>query len=107
MDKNQNRNYSVKWYKDCLLYQKNELKLTFNDLKDLHAGNYTCIITFLYNGKEYNYSRTTHLKLQASEEILKPGILGDSPKQVVEIEHMERGKCLKGLLFCMRVPLTA
>ncbi|KAJ1118322.1 hypothetical protein NDU88_006515, partial [Pleurodeles waltl] len=63
MDKNQNRNYSVKWYKDCLLYQKNELKLTFNDLKDLHAGNYTCIITFLYNGKEYNYSRTTHLKL--------------------------------------------
>ncbi|XP_078515069.1 interleukin-18 receptor 1-like [Lissotriton helveticus] len=85
MDQNKNRNYSVKWYKDCLLYKENELKLTFKELKDRDAGNYTCIIKFLYNGKEFNYSRTTNLKLQASVEVLKPGIVSDSSTQVVEI----------------------
>ncbi|XP_069492392.1 interleukin-18 receptor 1-like [Ambystoma mexicanum] len=71
--------------KDCILYNAKASQLHFKELNDSDSGNYTCIATFSYDGKEYNYTKTTHLKVKAFEEVIKPGIMGDSSVQVIEI----------------------
>uniref|UniRef100_A0A803KE07 Interleukin-18 receptor 1 n=1 Tax=Xenopus tropicalis TaxID=8364 RepID=A0A803KE07_XENTR len=69
-------NFSIVWYKNCKVYEKNKKIIHFDSLKYSDAGIYTFVITLTYNGAEFNISGATSLTLRDPTEPIKPHIKG-------------------------------
>nr|XP_033814908.1 interleukin-1 receptor accessory protein isoform X2 [Geotrypetes seraphini] len=84
---------TVSWYMDCNLmdgfverYPQGTV-LVFSMVRLRFEGNYTCIVTYEDNGKRYNLTRTTAMKVIGSPNNAKPPlILTPNSKTTFEFE---------------------
>ncbi|XP_053314501.1 interleukin-1 receptor accessory protein isoform X2 [Spea bombifrons] len=69
---------TVNWYLACQLVDgfterfPKGLNLTFLSVRQRYEGNYTCIVTYEENGKLYNLTRTSAVKVIGSPSLSKP-----------------------------------
>ncbi|XP_069068885.1 interleukin-1 receptor accessory protein isoform X2 [Pleurodeles waltl] len=79
---------SVTWYLDChVVYNYYErypqgVNLTFANVLMRYEGNYTCVLTFEDNGRKYNLTRTTTMKVIGSPNNARPPTIIQSSEKV-------------------------
>ncbi|XP_078521533.1 interleukin-1 receptor accessory protein isoform X2 [Lissotriton helveticus] len=79
---------SVTWYLNCnMVYNYNErypqgVNLTFSNVLMRYEGNYTCIVTFDDNGRKFNLTRTSTMKVIGSPANARPPTIIQSPDKV-------------------------
>ncbi|MEE6470332.1 hypothetical protein FKM82_008932 [Ascaphus truei] len=81
-----NTDCSVVWYKDYNVYKENGKEITFDEVSNSDAGNYSCVITLVHEGQKYNVTRTRRLIVEEPEDVVKPSIRGIDKVQFVDIE---------------------
>ncbi|KAG8445079.1 hypothetical protein GDO86_010008 [Hymenochirus boettgeri] len=79
---------AVSWYMNCNpgeFYERipKGLNLTFIKVRPFYEGNYTCIVTYEDNGKLYNLTRTSEVKVIGPPEDEKPPSMTAPSDQVI------------------------
>ncbi|XP_044145224.1 interleukin-1 receptor accessory protein isoform X1 [Bufo gargarizans] len=84
---------NVNWYMHCELVDgfvdrdPDGLNLKFLNMLQRYEGNYTCIVSYEENGREYNLTRTMYVKAIASRFYAKaPEMRTPSDKQTFEFQ---------------------
>ncbi|XP_062393226.1 interleukin-1 receptor type 1-like [Sardina pilchardus] len=88
---------SITWLKECKPLERadsSSMLLPFLDLKETDAGNYTCVLNFTYEGKNYTSARTAQLVLHDMILPRKPVIIvPDNETRVVEMGSRQELRC--------------
>ncbi|KFP04164.1 Interleukin-18 receptor 1, partial [Calypte anna] len=102
-----NQNDSIRWYKDCKIYEnETERELDFKTLVVEHSGIYTCKILISHEGKMYHSTNTIKLVVEEvglDEEIATEIVFYSmSPKITVVYGKEEVLNCTAFLGYYMR-----
>ncbi|XP_071601043.1 interleukin-18 receptor 1 [Heliangelus exortis] len=99
-----NQNDSIRWYKDCKIYEnETERELDFKTLVVQHSGIYTCKILISHEGKMYYSTNTIKLVVEEdAPEAVALEIVGLDEEIATEIGKEEVLNCTAFLGYYMR-----
>ncbi|KAM9388306.1 interleukin-18 receptor 1 [Phaethornis superciliosus] len=99
-----NQNDSVRWYKDCKIYEnETEQELDFKTLIVQDSGIYTCKILISHEGKMYHSTNTIKLVVEEdAPEAVALEIVGHDEEVATEIGKEEVLNCTGFLGYYMR-----
>ncbi|KAL4648489.1 interleukin-1 receptor accessory protein, partial [Arapaima gigas] len=82
-------NLSVQWFHNCNTYkwgsdreQKGQ-SLVIHLMRELYAGNYTCLVTYTFRGEKMNFTRVVALKPVSSSRIPKDPVIHTPSEQQI------------------------
>ncbi|KPP62395.1 interleukin 1 receptor accessory protein precursor-like [Scleropages formosus] len=89
-----NRSLSVQWFHNCKQYEwgidreKKGQNVVIHLMREIYAGNYTCVVTYTFRGEEMKFTRVVAVRPVCSEAKLKcqvflPHLDGEQPKPEV------------------------
>ncbi|KAJ7324625.1 hypothetical protein JRQ81_017645 [Phrynocephalus forsythii] len=83
----------VQWYMNCNLvdrfYERHPrgINLTFGIVREVYEGNYTCVVTYKENGRDFSLTRTLRVKVVgAPEASTAPQIISPNSRVVYELK---------------------
>ncbi|KAG7463618.1 hypothetical protein MATL_G00178520 [Megalops atlanticus] len=95
-----NQTAEITWLKDCNPLGFHTERIRFSNVTTRDAGNYTCVLTFSFEGKLFHASRTTLLDVKEEPPLIDPTVI-EPRNETIEVEPGEKAE-LKCTVFVGR-----